>query len=153
MYFWRIEKLKMDMATRPLSAGEVLPYAVIFSVLLTPIGYIPNAITNIWDVLGLVWSIALAVFGTIYIYRQNGGASGQHFLQRYLVIGWVVAIRWLVVLILPIGGLVILDMEVLGNVTGETTWYIFLFFALLEAVLYWRTGYHVRDLAQRTKVA
>jgi hypothetical protein len=149
MYFWRIEKLKAEMAARPLSDREVLPYLVVFVGLVAALTFIPQPVTNIWDGFGAVWSSALAIFGTIYLYRQNGGAGGQHFLQRYFVIGWVVFIRWLVIVFLA--GVAIFGLlAALGNELEETTWYEFVFVAIVGAILYWRTGYHIRDLAQRT---
>ena len=150
MYFWRIEKLKAQMAARPLSEREALPYLVVFVGLSAAVGYIPQTMSNVWDGLGAAWNVALAVVATIYIYRQNGGADGQHFLQRYFAIGWVVGIRWLVVIVLTtiafIATLTALRLE-----TEHTTWYSFMFFAIAEAVVYWRIGHHVRDLANRTR--
>lgn len=100
MYFWRLEKLKTEMAARPLSEREALPYLVVFVALSSAVAYIPQTSHNLWDGFGAVWSVLLAAVGTVYIYRQNGGAAGQHFLQRYFAVGWVVFIRWLAVLIL-----------------------------------------------------
>jgi hypothetical protein len=104
---------------------------------------------NVWDVLGAVWSVLLAVLGSIYIYRQNGGAAGHHFLQRYLVVGLVVALRCVFVFVVAAfafaGTLIALGADI------ETPhWYDFLFGAAFETVLYWRIGHHVRDLATRT---
>jgi hypothetical protein len=149
MYFWRIEKLKRRMAARPLSEREVLPYLVVFVALSTAVVYIPQATRNVWDGLGAVWSVLLAVVGSIYIYRQNGGPGGQHFLQRYFAVGWVVGLRWLVVFI---GASVAFygTLAAVGADTDNTPWYDFLFFAVAEAVIYWRIGHHVRDLASRT---
>jgi len=93
MYFWRIENLKSEMATRPLSDREVLPYLVVFAVLSASVVSFPQTVFNTWDGLSAALSIFLAFVGTIYIYLQNGGNQGQHFLQRYLLIGWVVALR------------------------------------------------------------
>ena len=149
MYFWRIEKLKSEMAARPLSEREVLPYLVVYVALSAAVSYLPPTTYNVWDGLGAVWSTLLAVVGTIYIYRQNGGADGQHFLQRYFAIGQVVAMRWLAFVMLPVVALYI-AMEELGSDTESTHWYDFLFGAVIEAAFYWRVGYHVRDLAQRT---
>lgn len=150
MYFWRIDKLKAEMAVRPLSEREALPYLVVQIALFAATGYIPSTITNLWDGLGAVWSVALAIVGTIYIYRQNGGAAGRHFLQRYFAIGWVVFIRWLVILIFIRVGFLSLK-ALLGSDAEETTWDEFLFIAVVEAVIYLRIGHHVRDLAERTK--
>lgn len=81
MYFWRIEALKRQMTARPLSEREALPYLVVTAAFTTTVPYIPQATQNVWDGLGGVWSVLLAVVGTIYIYCQNGGADGQHFLH------------------------------------------------------------------------
>lgn len=149
MYFWRIEKLKAQMAARPLSEHEVLPYLVVFLALSTVGGNIPPATRNVWDALGAVWSVLLVVLGSIYIYRQNGGAGGHHFLQRYLAVGWVVALRWIVVFIVAAVAC-FGTLSALGADTESTHWYDFLFVAAAEALLYWRIGHHVRDLATRT---
>jgi hypothetical protein len=151
MYFWRIEKLKTDMAANPLSEREVLPYLILTAVLYSVIIYIPHEIQNVWDGLGAVWSVLLAVVGTIYIYRQNCGAGGQHFLQRYIVVGWVVGIRWLVFLI-PAAFAFYATLATVGIDLESTHWYNFLFLAVAEAVTYWRIGHHVKDLAQRAAV-
>jgi len=92
-----------------------------------------------WDGLEALWGILLAVVGTIYTYRQNGGAEGRHFLQRYFAVGWVVSVRWLAVSI-PVST---------AFYTESTHWYDPLFFAVVAAGFYWRMAHHVKDLAQR----
>lgn len=37
MYFWRVEELKTEMAARPLSEREALPYLVVFVALSTAV--------------------------------------------------------------------------------------------------------------------
>lgn len=100
MYFWKIKRLKAEMAARPLSERAVLPYLVISMALFSAASFVPVDYNNLWEVIGGVWSVVLAIFGTIYIYRKNGGASGEHFLQRYFAIGWVVSVRWFVIFII-----------------------------------------------------
>jgi hypothetical protein len=149
MYFWRIEQLKTQMAARPLTDRETLPYLVIYSALMSAAWLIPVPSLNLWDIVTAIWGIALAVFGTIYIYRQNGGDRGNHFLQRYFALGWVVAIRWVAGFIpcaLAFHGVIAFT----GVYSESTTWYDFLFQGSAEAVLYWRIAHHVRDLATRT---
>ncbi len=152
MYFWRIEKLKTEMAARPLSEREALPYLVVTVALSSAVAFIPQTTHNVWDGLAAVWSVLLAVVGTIYIFRQNGGAEGRHFLQRYFAIGWVVSVRWLAVFILVT---VVLygTLVAVGADIKSTHWYDFLYLAVVEAVIYWRIGHHVRDLAQRAMAA
>lgn len=149
MYFWRIERLKREMAIRPLSESETLPYLVVDTTLVTALSYIPNISSNVWDTLSAIFSTLLAVVGTIYIYRQNGGADGQYFLQRYFAISWVVTLRWLVIFIITIAIFSIL-LELASVSLEETTWYEFLFFSVFEVIFYERIGYHVRDVARRT---
>jgi hypothetical protein len=149
MYFWRIEDLKKQMATRPLSEREVLPYLVVFSATMSAIWLIPADPRNLWDYLSMGFSVLLSIVGTIWLYRRNGGASGQHFLQRYFAIGWVVGIRWVVVFILvgiPFYGFV----TAFGPGLEVTTWYESAFFAVAELALYWRFGVHIGDIAART---
>lgn len=138
------------MAAGPLSDRQVLPYLLVYVGMFTAVSFIPATMTNVWDGLGAVWSVLLAVFGTLYIYHRNGGAHGQHFLQRIFAVGWVVAIRWLPVLFVAIVTLFAV-LAALAVEATETTWYEFLLVAAAEALVYWRTGYHVADLANRTK--
>lgn len=149
MYFWRLERLKREMAIRPLSESETLPYLVAYVAFTTALFFIPYTFSNVWDTLGAVFSTVLAVVGTIYVYRQNGGADGQYFLQRYFAISWVVTLRWLVILIITTVIFYIL-LELASVWSEETTWYEFIFSSVFEVIIYQRTGHHVRDVAQRT---
>lgn len=146
MYFWRVEELKTVLATRPMSDREALPYLIAFVALSgAAAGGPPLETFNFWDWLQVGWSVALALVGTVSIYRRNGGERGQQFLQRYLALGWVVSIRWVLFLI----PLLVLYAVGMGD-AGETTASDALFFAAIEAVLYWRIGWHIHDLARRT---
>jgi hypothetical protein len=151
MYFWRIEQLKRQMATAPLTDREVLPYLVVSVSLISLVWFIPSWARNEWDHINTGISVLLSIFGTIWLFRRNGGAESRHFLQRYLAVGWVVAVRWiaalLVVCVLFYGALYFLDV-----VSELTTWYEVLLFASAEVALYWRIGVHIHDLASRAAV-
>ena len=135
------------MATRPFSEREVLPYLVLFVILYTAASSFPATDFNIWDGAIAAGSILLAVVGTIYIYRQNGGAKGEHFLQRYFALGWVVTVRFFVILVIAA-----IILGALGILAEKTSAFEFLFVALAQAVFYWRIGHHVGDLARRKPV-
>ncbi len=152
MYSWRIEKLKTQMATRPLSEREALPYLVMFVAVSSAAAYLPQTAYNLWVGFGAVWSVLLATLGTIYIYHQNGGAGGQHFFQRYFAVGWVVFVRLLVASIF-VAVAFYSTLAAVGADRKSRHWYDFLFFAVVEAVGYWRIGHHVRDIAQRATAA
>lgn len=149
MYFWQIERLKREMVIRPLSESETLPYLVVYVTCTTVLSFVPDTFANTWDILSATFSGFLAVVGTIYIYRQNGGADGQYFLQRYFAISWVVTLRWL--LIFTITTVIFFILLELASVSSEEmTWYEFLYWAVFEVIVYQRIGHHVRDVARRT---
>ena len=148
MYFWRLENLKSTMAARPLTDRESLPYLMVYTVSYAAALGLPTSAQNQWDTLNTILGTVVAALGTVYIYRRNGGRSGQHLLQRYFAIGWVVTIRWLVMLV-PALVLLVIGERMLGYRSGETTWIQLVFYVLLGAALYWRIGHHVGDLANR----
>lgn len=141
------------MVARPLSEREILPYLLVFLTLTTTltnaITFIPEFSANVWDALWALSSTILTLMGTFYIYRQNGGANGQYFLQRYLAIGWVVTLRWLLILIITTVILaILLELVSISTFSEETTWYEFLYGTAWEVIVYQRIGHHVRDVAQ-----
>lgn len=149
MYFWQLRSLKRKMVARPLSEGEILPYLLVSLTLTTAIAFIPEFSANVWDALSALSSTILTLVGTFYIYRQNGGANGQYFLQRYFAIGWVVTLRWLLIFIITtVILLILLELASINTFSEETTWYDFLYGTACEVIIYQRIGHHVRDVAQ-----
>jgi hypothetical protein len=149
MYFWRIEQLKRKMATTPLTDREVLPYLIVFVGLSSAVWFIPSFfVPNVWDRIGSGISFLLSIFGTIWLFQRNGGARSKYFLQRYLALGWVVAVRWIVVMIL-VCVLLYSVLDFLDVLSETTSWSEVLLFALAEVAFYWRIGVHMQDLATR----
>jgi len=163
MYFWRIENLKNEMATRPLSDREVLPYFVAFVVLSAFVINFPQILFNTsdgllafntWDGLLAVLSIFLTFAGTIYIYLRNGGNQGRHFLQRYFSIGWVVMLRLsAAVAVCAVVFFALLEFVFSETITDATAWYDFVILAVAEVCYYWRIAHHVHDVSQRVAPA
>jgi hypothetical protein len=151
MYFWRIEKMKSEMAARPLSEREALPYFVVWVALSSVIPYLPQKSQNAWVGLEALLTLLFTALGTIYIYHRNGGANGQHFLQRYFAIGWVVGMRWMAVLFVATV-VFYLSLRVGGGDPEGKHWSGLLFYAAAMTALYWRIGHHVGDLAQRASI-
>ena len=153
MYLWRIEKLKAEMAVRPFTDREVLPYLVAWLVLLEVVivltTFLPSSV-NVWDGLEAASGLLLTVVGTLYVFWQNGGSRGEYFLQRYFAVGWVVGVR-LIVGLLPAMLVFYVALEALGSGSEDSTqWYDFVLITAAEAGFYWRFGHHVRDLASRS---
>ena len=143
MYFWRIEDLKRDLIARPLTDREVLPYLLIFVGITALAPIFPVESMNLWDYTAGIWTLLLAVAGTVYTYQCNGASAGRHFVQRYLAIGWVVAIRWAVVVIAAF----IVLLFLMDSSEDGTTPTFALFWMAAEVVLYERMGYHIRAVA------
>lgn len=144
MYFWRIENLKTELASRPMTDREVLPYFVVDAVLTSIALDLGSSSFNLWDGLDLVWNIGLAVFGSIYLFRQNGGEHGNQFLQRFFAVGWVVGLRWCV-WVVPLYG-VLFVTEIFRE---EINVVELLFQVIVNTLLIGRIGVHLRDVATR----
>jgi hypothetical protein len=152
MYFWAVEDLKARMADRPLSDREVLPYLIAFVAICAATLFIADPISDLWRALDASLSVLLAVAGTIYIFRRNGGSAGEHFLQRYFAVGWVVGVRMFVIIVC-VGFAFYLVLQAARIGTDGTTWYEVVLHAATEALIYWRIGCHVGDLARWKKPA
>jgi hypothetical protein len=142
MYFWRIEELKARLRKSPLREREVLPYLLIFLVVNELASLIPPSTMNFWDYAAVVCGAVLTIFGTMYVYKMNGGNEGSHFLRRYLSLGWVVVIR-VVAFALP--GFAVLSL--LFEQPRQTDAISFGYFAAVWILLYQQLGKHVRDVA------
>lgn len=145
MYFWNIKKLKKDLK-KGLSQKQQFSYliasTIILSLTMTPWGE-----PGIWDVyLSLVIS-AITILGTVKMYVINGGSKGKDFLPRLISLGWVVSIRWAVLVLLPLSILFsVLVVELLG-VPEELGVIDISFIGLLYIVFYWMLGKHLKEVA------
>lgn len=144
MYFWRIENLKAELASRPMTDREVLPYFVIDAVLTSLALAVGSSSFNLWSGIDLTWGLGLALFGSMYLFRQNGGSQGSQFLQRTFAVGWVIGLRWCA-WVIPIY-CVLLVTEIIQDETNVVE----LFFNIVtNTILVQRIGVHLRDIAQR----
>ncbi len=101
MYLWKIEELKQRLKSNDLSEKEQFYYALAY-ILACSIGmeayvWVPYENANIWDNTQAISNILIAFLGTIYAYKLNGASSGRDFLQRYFSIGFVVALKFAII--------------------------------------------------------
>ncbi|MGI9283660.1 MAG: hypothetical protein ACR2PX_29140 [Endozoicomonas sp.] len=95
-------------------------------------------------------AILIAILGTIYVFRSNGGASGEDFLGRFFSIGFVMTIRFLTILIPLTVALTFYYMaEFPEGETIVTTPLDIAFFNIWYGCLFWRIGKHITDLQNK----
>lgn len=150
MYFFNLQKLKTQLISKPHSDKELLPYLIATLLLITLIEYLPkSAVYNQWDYLEIAIVVLFSVFGTLWLYKRNGGDTGSHFLQRYFALGWVALIR-VSVFSLP----AIIVLLALGAYAGfiqteldTKSWFDFLIIVFFELFYYWYLGKHLAEVA------
>lgn len=94
MYFYSIEKLKARLAEGPLPEKESVDYVIGVAALTALAELLPGTPSDVWHYVNGAISLLLAFIGTYWVYLQNGGAKGRDFIQRYMILGWVSAIRY-----------------------------------------------------------
>ena len=134
MFIWKISKLNKQLAREKLSESEVFKYLMANTVIYS-IAVIPYGTPNQLDVyLGLI-SLVVGVLALWVIYRLNGGRNGNNFIERYFAVSWVVLIRTIVLVMLPLSICVIAYQEIyLGELPEETTLIDFTALLLFEFI-------------------
>lgn len=100
MYFFRYASLKQQLRERALTQRQALPYLIGTGILIGISNLInTNYDANAYDSLNEYLNITVFIIGTCYAYAENGGQSGFDFIQKYIVIGWIVTWRFIPVYI------------------------------------------------------
>ena len=141
MYFTQYHPLKERLRDRSITDREALPYLVMFCMLevvgvLMPFWEQPNK----WDFVSTFFGLLITFGGVIFAYRCNGGKDGYDFIQKFVILGWVVTFRF-ILLVIPLF-LAVYDLGILGDTTGPIDVIIL---ALIEIMLYYRIGRHIAD--------
>ena len=151
MYFWKIEKLKEDIKSDRFSEKDRFAYFIV-GITLSAIGMetttgLVEENPNIWDMLSAIGNVIIAVVGTVFAYRANGSANGKDFLGRFLSIGFVVSIRFLVFIIPLLIALAFLSITVFPEVDENMSSLIFILpFLSWYALLFWYICRHINDV-------
>ena len=151
MYFWRIEALKRELRQGPLSARRSLPYVAAWFVFLS-LGPVVMGVTDdaswVWPVMLGTYAAVASILGAWWSYRANGGIHGVDFTTRALSIWWVLGIRFIVFLAIPIVVLyaILTPSEGAEVRTPYVADMVSSFFFTVP--FYWRAAVHLRDVAQ-----
>lgn len=149
MYWVRYQPLKERLSKRVVSDREALPYLLFFSGLEALALSIPaSSEMNRWDIVSTILYVLIAILGVFYVYRRNGGSDGYDIIQKFVVLGWVVAIRFMIVT-LSVGGLVYAVAYYYGVTGDQTTLFEVIFFNVISAFYYERLGKHISDTNER----
>ncbi len=157
MYWWNLQAVKRELTGEPLTSRQLLPYllaVMVLEALVVEFSFLGPSSQDLgvrqWAVASA--SVVVTVFGCLYIYRQNGGASGTRLLERFLVLGWVTGIRVTVVVFFAFLILLFLadqvptiseGLEKLSDIAIE----------LLVLIYYVYLGHHVGSLARPQSAA
>jgi hypothetical protein len=83
--------------------------------------------------------------GVIFAYRCNGGKDGYDFIQKFVILGWVVAFKFILLLI-PVM-IAAYQLGIIGDTTGPTD---VMMVAAIEILVYYRIGIHIADTNGQT---
>lgn len=160
MYFWRIGRLRDELSRGPLGQREAFAYVVATMLLYSIVSGAPGlwnadpeSATG-WDWAVYVAAVLLVGGGSYAAYRANGGPTGVDFAARYFALGWVLGIRLLILMFLP------LMLLIVGWVLAPTfiwpEWQISdaalsglvaISVVAFEGTFYWRLVHHMGQVA------
>lgn len=153
MYVWNIISLKNSLIEGPLPENQTIKYLLtcIFvwsSVRISPLQQMQDS----WQINLDVASILIALIGTYYCFKKNGGPNSVFFLQRFFPIVFVVAARVAVMFFFPIFiAKLIIENLIVQQIAVTTTWYDVLLALTYRIVVFWRTSIHISQVAKSTK--
>ena len=101
MYFVNARQLRHDLNRGPLPSLDVALYLFFVLAFHVPLWYpVPGlldiAVLERIETIVLIaatLSLAVKLVGLLGCYRANGGRAGSHLAERYVSLGWVVAVR------------------------------------------------------------
>ena len=121
MYFINIKQLKEDIVNHEFREKDRFIYvfiSIILYTIFTELSFLASlessTIPLITDYISSAGTVIITIMGTYYLYRANGGDSGEDFLGRYFSIVWVVSIRLMIPYIIVATTLIVI-MSTGGN--------------------------------------
>ena len=144
MYFVRYKPLKEKLRSRTFTDGEALPYLVLYFACWTLIGAVSvnYGVYKTLEKLLIALRVTFVMCGIAYTYSQNHDARGFDFFRKFIVLGWVLSVRFAIAIIV-VAVLITFVSEI------SSTWDLRLTHSglpvVLTALYYFRLGKHVGD--------
>ena len=151
MIFWDVEELKKQIRIGALTEWNCFKYLLLFLTInalgLELICYFPVEESNYWDYAASVLNVLVVFFGTIFAFHANGGKNGEKFLEKYLSIGFVISIRFLVYCI-PVyilyASFYFYELYEINATLTEVVDLLPLF--IWYSLMYWRIAVHIKKI-------
>jgi len=151
MYFWQIRRLREDLAAGVVSERHAFYYylgtALLGALLYEAVANGPPSEGSAGDVLDGAMYIGSVVVGLVRRYRQNGGAAGREFLQRIVPVAWVMWWRLVAVAAVFFVAVGVYQWLTTGTPGRTEAPAVVILMNLLYLGMYWRTGVHMRWVA------
>jgi hypothetical protein len=151
MYIWDVNSLVGELAKGSLTEKEAFKYLLANTILISAV-LIPFPENNINDIIGSIANVVVAILGVIYIYKCNGGDKGKEIIQRYMSLGFVVAIRFFVMIGLPSIIILYIAMAYYAELPDQTSLFETVFYTSLGIVYFWKLGVYFKELNGRNIV-
>jgi len=150
MYTWKIDKLNQQLISSNLTEPDAFKYLMAWTV-LNSLAMIQYLIPNQYDTYNGIMSVVISIIGLAFIYICNGGKNGSHLLERYLSIGWVVFVRFMVLFLLPASIAMIAVQEIyMGGIAEQTTEMDMAFVLISEVVYFLWFAKHIKFVAKKS---
>jgi hypothetical protein len=149
MYLWRVHALKEQLRRGKLSERDAFAYTLAVTLAYTfassPV-VAENDFPANWNWLTTLVVLGIAAAGTFAAYRANGGRAGRDFLVRYFALTWVVGIRVVTFLLIPVVLLyAALSPDEHGR-GGSPMLADLLCVTAVSTAFYWRLAHHMRTI-------
>jgi len=106
MYILDAPRLRDDLVHNRVPASDLAIYAFLVAGVSLPIwvpGHAEHSLPSGVFALGVfLGHLVVAAYGTRACYIANGGPTGHDFLNRFIPLGWVVGVRFALLLAIPV---------------------------------------------------
>lgn len=150
IYFWKIKRLKYELASSRQSARHTLVYlACILGIQigLRMLAHFIGEPPSLWDHLDLGVFLFLLGTGGVYCFFANGGKSGRDFISRYISLAWVFGVRFAVMVELPLTFCLYDIPSIFIEMPVQTQWYDVVLSMTLRLTFYFFLARHIQDVA------
>ena len=155
MYFWNTKKLSEELANNEVTETEKFKYFLGANILYTFFVYyalFSISQVNAFFILEFFVVLLIVIYGSLRVYRNNGGSKGVILLERVVCLGFPLTIKitvlvWGVSFIYQWLGL---DFYNTFNIedTEKVHYMIFFILAVLAQYLFfWRMWVHIGNVA------